>query len=192
MCAVRVGVLGFLCLLGWILCERRDRNKEWLSSLAADNAAHLCSLGHQKLQTGRNDNAAMGFFWKMNDQIWFNSLKSDCTIKVDWGVEALIWNKTAAPLHFLLASLHFLVLRISSGLFWGRKNASLGDLFVTFLLLSFSLPNCDSLGEKDRKLTQAGFTRLEKFAKKHRAMGIAALEQESLLTVPRLENSVNI
>lgn len=64
----------------------------------------------------------------------------------------------------------------------------MGDLFVTFLFLSFSLPNCGSLGEKDdRKLTQADFTRLEKFAKKHKAMGIAALEQES-----RLENSVNI
>lgn len=48
-----------------------------------------------------------------------------------------------------------------------------------FLFLSVSLPNCGSLGEKnDRKVTQADFIRLEKFAKKHEAMGIAALEQE--------------
>lgn len=32
--------------------------------------------------------------------------------------------------------------------------------------------------KNDRKVTQADFIRLEKFAKKHQAMGIAALEQE--------------
>lgn len=57
---------------------------------------------------------------------------------------------------------------------------------LLFLFLSFSLPHCGSLGEKgDRKVTRADFTRLEKFAKKHRAMGIAALEQEPVLTIPQ-------